>query len=372
VDGDGSGVKRKRKKQSFAAVVAFVFISSVGLGFGAGVAQSPDYSNPRKAREAILSWILERVHVSDTKWELNGALHSQGVAVLSLVGSRVRFQCGGILYPSGLPGRQQETRDTPPLSCGPPPKTTLELLESDSRSVDELPALMRDQWLSIDVPRKRLSFQETLEILVGESAGVATSSLAARQYWLARKTRSWTRKTRDVAVLVTSVVTGFSLGYYWGYRNDPNCGEAVLRAQLESATLWTELQARLRNLYRFRFTVDQSGVMQKVESPGWAELNLRDVYLPLRAGRLVDCDSGGLRVADGLIQELKVNSEQLFKHANAPLWMKAWYLLRTMWGHISVFDEDRGDKRYYGLDWWKQRTDHTWEPVPAEVSFLYE
>jgi hypothetical protein len=165
-------------------------------------------------------------------------------------------------------------------------------------------------------------------------------------------------------------VTGYALGYYWGYRNNPNCSTLEFQQQLKSSELWTTIRARFAELYGLTFTVDSSGVIQDIRAAAWPELNLRDVYLPLRAARQIDCGSGGLRISDRLYQRLKEHSQELFRYAHAPIWIRLWDLVRTMFEWSPVIDEYVEDQSYYGLGWWQQSPDHTWEPVPANVSLL--
>jgi hypothetical protein len=223
---------------------------------------------------------------------------------------------------------------------------------------------------NINVHRKGLTFQETAEVLVGETTGVAKSTLAAREYWLARNARHWTLKVRDVIVGAASVMSGFSLGYYWGYENDPTGAQDVVEEQLNSPLLWEEIGRRLRDIYVYRIQIDHSGVIQDVSSGG-RDLNLRDLYITLAAARLIDCSAGRIRISDKLYRKLKDNSMTLFAHADAPMWIRLLDLAKTFWSETAVLDYV-SDSSYYGLNWWKQQSNKTWASIAAESVSSFE
>jgi hypothetical protein len=366
-------------------VIGLIFISGVGLGFGVGRARSPDYTDPREARRALEDWTLERTAVRNTQWTKNGSLLRPGIVELNLVSGEVGFECGYLRYPESpassndtvshivsCPLSHTATNGTGKQQQSDGFERTADLQTEDHNSTDAgtLPELLRHTWHDYDVPREGLSFKESLEIIVGESAGVGRTLLDTRQYWLERRGRGWISKLRDGTVMVTSVVTGYALGYYWGYRNNPKCGASELQPQFKSLSLQNRIRARLFRLYRYRFTVDSKGVIQNVESNMSPEPNLRDVYLPLRAAGLLDCRSGGIRISDSLHQDLQAHSYELFRHAHAPIWIKVSDLLWTMFNSSPVIGEYIEDGRYYGFEWWRQLPDHTWEPVQAQASFI--
>jgi hypothetical protein len=221
---------------------------------------------------------------------------------------------------------------------------------------------------SYHVPRHKTSFEDVLLILVGakEVYNLRGGAMATREYWLTRKSRSLGKRIKDSAELAFVFFSGFSLGYYWGYNDDPNCDTDTFDRLFKEPSFWQKVGAEIKNYYDFEFTIENQGTITDVMSPYHDALNLRDVYLPLRAARLLDCTPVKVRFADSLFKRLKANSENAYAYANAPIWVQFWDLLKTFWSD-EPFLRRYVEMKYFGADWWQQDTDGRWQPKPSEV-----
>jgi hypothetical protein len=190
--------------------------------------------------------------------------------------------------------------------------------------------------------------------------------MATREYWLSRKSRSFGKRIRDSIQLAFAFFSGFSLGYYWGYDDDPNCDTDTFHRLLKEEGFWRKVGANLKRFYEFDLTVDAKGTITDATSPLRDALNLRDVYLPIRAARLLDCPPVRIRFADSLIKRLTANSESAYAYANAPIWVKFGDLLRTFWSD-EPYLRRHVEKKYFGVAWWSQDTDGRWKPSASEA-----
>jgi hypothetical protein len=355
-----------------------VFITAVGLGYLFGKHNSPDYDNPRKAEGLILRWTFDRVSLSDTTWKINGNMSSPGKVRLHLINATLHFNCGAILEHDLSTGKSLPAKNEEVVYCSAP-LTALEAYERGGPfsqgpyPISGVPELIRDALPDIlrrsyHVPRHKTSFEDVLLILVGakEIYNLRGGAMATREYWLSRKSRSLWKRIKDSIQLAAAFFSGFSLGYYWGYDDDPNCDADTFHRLFKEEEFWQRLGVNLRRFYDFELTVDGKGTITDVTSPLRDALNLRDVYLPIRAARLLDCPPVRLRFADALIKRLTANSESAFAYANAPIWVKFWDLLRTFWSY-EPFRRRHVEKKYFGGDWWKQDTDGRWKPSSSET-----
>jgi hypothetical protein len=164
--------------------------------------------------------------------------------------------------------------------------------------------------------------------------------------------------------MVAAVVSGYALGYYWGYNDEANCDSDEFRRQFSEPKFWQDVGVRLKTFYFLKFSTDGTGNVWNVSSHRPGKLNLRDIYLPLRASRSIDCSPVRVYLTDDLGKSLKRSSEELRLVQRAPVWLAPAYLIHLFTSDNAVlyhFNEEN----YYGLTSWKQQPDKTWAPIPA-------
>jgi hypothetical protein len=111
---------------------------------------------------------------------------------------------------------------------------------------------------------------------------------------------------------------------------------------------------------------DKNGTIVKVDNARQrGPVNLRDIYTVIRAARLIDYPPTSLRLSDSLTKELKRNSPQSFRDANASIVLDFWRLLETIWGEPIPRLALHQDEAYFGIKWWEQDSDGRWFPLPS-------
>jgi hypothetical protein len=80
--------------------------------------------------------------------------------------------------------------------------------------------------------------------------------------------------------LVGAGVSGFAIGFYLGYSDDPNCGDEKLAEQLKETSLWRNVGLDLQQFYTWRFQRDPALTrINKIETLGTRRLTLRDAWV---------------------------------------------------------------------------------------------
>ena len=119
--------------------------------------------------------------------------------------------------------------------------------------------------------------------------------------------------------LVGAGISGFAIGFYLGYHNDPNCGDEKLAGQLNETSLWKVVGLDLQRFYAWRFQRDpSSSTIGKIETLGARRLTLRDVWLGLNSA--IESKTPGLNRADFIVS----NFERQLMHMQVEqlLWVK--------------------------------------------------
>jgi hypothetical protein len=102
--------------------------------------------------------------------------------------------------------------------------------------------------------------------------------------------------------LVGAGVSGFAVGFYLGYHNDPNCGDEKVGGQLTKTSLWQKVGPELQRFYTWRFQRDPtSGAITQIATLGARKVTLRDVWLGLNSA--IESKNLGLKETDFIVSK---------------------------------------------------------------------
>jgi len=377
--GSEVGEEHKLGKKARWGILFGLFLTSCSVGFAVGRASSPDYSDPSKAYDSIQEWTFVRVTLKDTKWRAVGDFTPGETTSLQLTDATIQFNCGsktyqrnlvtgvstdGLILAGYIP--QCESRAGPSMSRED--RIAENIARSDNNmfwekrrpdltlmpsTTTDLPPLDRQTAReAVKTPRKGLSFEDALLVAVGANgvASVRGSVETAHEYWILRRTSSIGSRVADGAKMAAAILSGYALGYYLGYENSPNCTSKDFESQLQEPKFWVDLGVRLKAFYLLQFRSAQDHTIYDAVSPRHATLNLRDVYLPLRAAKLIDCSSASLRFSNDLISRLDKTDDDNFAAAT-----------------IRLFRPEQYDEEYFGERWWVKEEDGKWQPLPSKT-----
>jgi hypothetical protein len=364
------------KAKTILSVLFLCFLTATLAGYVTGRTLSPDYyGDPVKAYPHIVNWVAERVKVEDTTWKVDGDFAPNGITTLELTGGKILMSCGTTIYRSDLVSGRSDTSIVPNVTetCKPYDESS-ELSQQRSElftmSVDlhysynesalllrrgnraTLPSIAQP---SLDrtssIPRRGL-FEKAVLVALGakEVYPILGTNKAPSKFVQAVSNQSAVSEIGNAVKVVAAVVSGFSLGVVWGYEDAANCDSEAFRKQLGDPKFWMDVGSALKARYRFRFTSDSHGTVTTLES-SHENINLRDVYLPVRAARLIDCFPVPLHVSKDLMNSLSTSTE------NAAT------------GNDVLEHYDLPESYYFGRYWWVRdgKDVATWSPIPATI-----
>lgn len=385
-EGSGRETESKAKRTRVWGIIFAIFLTSTSVGFAIGRARSPEYSRGDKAYSNILDWTFERVTVRDSRWQVSGNFVPGEKTAIHLVGGTIEFLCAakshkhdlvtGVSKDDPVPSYTvQCSRDRMSYERSSVEEDDAELFaHSNNRSLrashrlesllvkgatTDLPPLSIEAAdLNTTPHRKGLTFEGVLLVIAGakEMGNVRGTSQVVWEYWILRKSRSLGSKIRDVTMMVGAAVSGFALGYYLGYEDDPDCSATLFDTQLQQPKLWADLGQRLMRFYSFEFTSAVAGNISQVTTPDHRSLTFRDVYLPLRAAKLIDCSFGPITLSSGLGDTLYQASTGISDDGS--------FLAAT----VRLFIPPKIPKEYFGVRWWVHEKDGGWKPLPLVYS----
>jgi hypothetical protein len=298
----------KNTKQSFARVVFIVFIAFIITGYVCGKARSKDYSNPKKAQSILVEYLVRHSAIKVPDWQLDSSPGKQ-VGAIYLNGGVIEFSCGFTSYlrdlnsgaavsPVAYEARERTFYERMDRSGQMYPKRKVQLINPRSaRRTQEafesllmapspradLPAAEQEE---LETPRKGATVTEVMGALLGgaELYTAISAVSGVTQYWREMGKVSRWKRIRTAAQLIGAGVSGFSIGFYAGYEDSPNCGSPELSDQMKQPELWQSVGFNLSRRYDVRLNRDAVGrLITRIDTLDGQAVSLRGVWLAINS-----------------------------------------------------------------------------------------
>jgi hypothetical protein len=137
--------------------------------------------------------------------------------------------------------------------------------------------------------------------------------------WLNITEESVWSRVRIILAAAASVVSGAALGFYWGYKEKPDCEDTAFQKQLASADLWQIVGHQWLRQHTWRITYNKPAVtldavhswlysssardrknqpiiITRIEN-GRAFFTVHDLYDDIKASRIETIQLGGIDMA---------------------------------------------------------------------------
>jgi len=138
-------------------------------------------------------------------------------------------------------------------------------------------------------PVRGVTVPEAIGVLVGEGQGYSMHQAGKLLNLHLQRVEGHPpmQQALHIVTLVTSGISGFALGFVFGYHDDPPCDAKGFAAHLTEKSLWSEVGQRLRYLYSFKLKRNSvSGVVTDVSSRAPSMLTLARLYHVVDAAAL--------------------------------------------------------------------------------------
>jgi hypothetical protein len=321
----GAGNKRP---PVFAKVLLGVFVAATLAGYLSGKIASPSYEDPNKAMGLIRDYAKRSSSVMLPQWQIERS--AKGVITgVHLQGGVVQLTCGfsNILhdltgnavtdeeyakekadYVAALGIRHaraantKSNKDTPDIVAQAQEEARilgpdLDLLYA---AVTELPAI--EPLNRAGTPHEGAGFPEVIGVMLGSAEAYSLKYAGGQVSSYFREIEGTSRGERVLRglQLVGAGISGFAIGFYLGYHDDPNCEK--LGKQLNETSLWKVVTPDLQQFYTWRFQRDpSSSTISKIETLGARRVTLRDVWLGLSSA--IERKSLGLNRTDFMVSK---------------------------------------------------------------------
>jgi hypothetical protein len=351
---------RPKRPVTFAKVLFGVFVAATLAGYLSGKIASPSYDNPAKAMKPILEYADRSSSIQLPQWQIDRSANG-AVTGLRLQGGVVQLTCGfhRILHHlNGNPVSDEEYRKkVADYVAAREKKQTSKRVTKSSQNIDdpieqaqrstemlfgpsfsdleatfcELPAVEPPN--QAGTPREGASLPEVIGVMRGGAEAYSLKYASGQVSSYFREVEGISRGKRIVRglQLVGAGLSGFAIGFYLGYSDDPNCGNQKLAEQLNQTSLWKNVGLDLQQFYTWRFQRDPAlAKINKIETLGARRLTLRDAWVGVHSA--IESKNLGLHRTDFVVSkqvkdDLTSNTSAREPLEYLPLWLNFANLL---------------------------------------------
>ena len=320
-----------KRPPTFGKVLLGVLITATLAGYLSGKIASPSYDDPNKAMGLIRDYAEQSSSVTLPQWQIERSANGV-VTGVHLQRGVVRLTCGfnDILHDlNGNPVTEEEyakqradyvaalgirhtsvantksTNDTPDIVAQAQAES--EILNRPNvdllyAALTDLPAI--EPLNRAGTPREGAGLPEVIGVMLGGAEAYSLKYAGGQVSAYFKEIEGASRGKRIVRglQLVGAGISGFAIGFYLGYHNDPNCGDEKLGGQLNETSLWRMVGPNLQQFYTWRFQRDpSSSTIGKIQTLGARKLTLRDLWLGLNSA--IEMKSLGLHRTDFIVSK---------------------------------------------------------------------
>lgn len=113
---------------------------------------------------------------------------------------------------------------------------------------------------------------DSMTLLLGGVQGYQLRATAPEYFKYVELAETRSGVARRIAGGLISLATGFGVGVYFGYRNDPQCGEKLFHEALMDKVFWEGVQSEVRLKNTFYISYDKDGTPLLDRSKGAGKL----------------------------------------------------------------------------------------------------
>lgn len=352
--GQGTPPTETRGKTFFAVALSLV-VASLLTGVVVGRLTSPKYDK----KENLVDYAVRSSGIIYTQWNREPTDLTVPARGFQLRGGVIEYSCGfkkqlrdfvtgnEITDEDLRKLRELSARGNAPRHTGASQSPNLQagaLAEGSSglsrlvieHTIGYIPPLHPSDALGIATPG--VSAQEVIAVLLGagEVYSLRSATTGLKDYWVTLRSSSWEKKTWQGVKLFITAASGFGIGFYIGYEDNPPCADKAFQEQLASPSLWQTVGDRFLRVYQWHFERDNiTHAINAINTKVPGSPTLRTFYYGIKAAPASDEEK---LISKRARNQLADNSEQTDPLQYLPAWVDVIDRVGDIWGPRFIWD----------------------------------